>query len=54
MPEPVTWYDVLGANPGASAVTLRRGYDERVLLLRAYSRGTVTAPVTPPADSEPR
>ena len=36
MAESVTWYDVLGANPGASAVTLHRGYDERVLLLRAY------------------
>ena len=32
----ITWYDVLGANAGASAVTLRRAYDERVLLLRAY------------------
>jgi curved DNA-binding protein CbpA len=32
----ITWYDVLGSNAGASAVTLRRAYDERVLLLRAY------------------
>jgi curved DNA-binding protein CbpA len=34
--ESVTWYDVLGVNAGASAVTLRRAYDERALLLRAY------------------
>jgi len=46
----ITWYDVLGANAGASAVTLRRAYDERVLLLRAY----FTAPaLTPPASARP-
>ena len=36
MPEPATWYDVLGVSGGASAVTLRRAYEERVLLLRCY------------------
>lgn len=36
MPEPVTWYDVLGVTRGASAVTLRRAYDERLLQLRSY------------------
>ena len=36
MPEPVTWYDVLGVSRGASAVTLRRAHDERLLRLRSY------------------
>lgn len=39
----VTWYDVLGVNRGASAVTLRRAYDERVLLLRAYAAAPADA-----------
>ena len=48
MPEPVTWYDVLGVTGGASAVTLRRAHDERLQLLRAYfaaSARTASAPV---------
>ena len=36
VPEPVTWYDVLGVTRGASAVTLRRAHDERLLRLRSY------------------
>ena len=45
MPEPVTWYDVLGVTRGASAVTVRRAHDERLLQLRSY--------VTPPARTAP-
>jgi len=48
VPEPVTWYDVLGVTCGASAVTLRRAHDERLQLLRAYfaaSARTASAPV---------
>jgi PASTA domain len=36
VPEPVTWYDVLGVSRGASAVTLRRAHDERLLQLSSY------------------
>jgi PASTA domain len=48
VPEPVTWYDVLGVTCGASAVTLRRAHDERLQLLRAYfaaSARTASVPV---------
>jgi hypothetical protein len=45
VPAPVTWYDVLGVTGGASAVTLRRAHDERLLLLRSY--------FTPPAHTGP-
>jgi hypothetical protein len=41
VPEPVSWYDVLGVSRGASAVTLRRAHDERLQQLRSY--------LTPPA-----
>ena len=43
--EPVTWYDVLGVSRGASAVTLRRAHDERLVLLRSY--------LAPAAHTEP-
>ena len=50
MPEPATWYDVLGVSCGASAVTLRRAYEERMLLVRRY----LTAPaLTAPALATP-
>jgi hypothetical protein len=47
--EPVTWYDVLGVTSGASAVTLRRAHDERLLQLRSY----FTAPVPAPSHAAP-
>jgi curved DNA-binding protein CbpA len=50
VPEPVTWYDVLGVTRGASAVTLRRAHEERVLLLRSYF--TVPARTPPPPAPE--
>ncbi len=45
MPQPVNWYDVLGVSRGASAVTLRRAHDERLLQLRSY--------LTPPPPAAP-
>jgi len=44
LPERVTWYDVLGVSSGASAVTVRRAHDERLLQLRCY----LPLPSTPP------
>jgi hypothetical protein len=41
---PVTWYDVLGVTRGASAVTVRRAHDERLLLLRSYFAPGADAP----------
>jgi PASTA domain len=46
VPEPVTWYDVLGVTSGASAVTLRRAHDERLLQLRSYFTRPTSAPKT--------
>jgi hypothetical protein len=46
VPEPVTWYDVLGVTSGASAVTLRRAHDERLLQLRSYFTTSAPAPKT--------
>ena len=48
MPEPVTWYDVLGVSRGASAVTLRRAHDERLLQLRSYFPPALPAPLALP------
>lgn len=43
----VTWYDVLGVTSGASAVTLRRAHDERLLQLRSYFTPPAPAPSAP-------
>jgi curved DNA-binding protein CbpA len=45
VPESVTWYDVLGVAPGASAVTLRRAHEERLLQLRSFLTPPVPVPV---------
>jgi hypothetical protein len=52
---PVTWYDVLGVTCGASAVTVRRAHDERLLLLRSYFAPSAhSAPAQPaPAQTAP-
>jgi hypothetical protein len=49
VPEPVSWYDVLGVSCGASAVTLRRAHDERLLQLRSFFPPMVPLPPAPPA-----
>jgi curved DNA-binding protein CbpA len=49
VPEPVSWYDVLGVSRGASAVTLRRAHDERLLQLHSY---LPSAAHTTPAERE--
>jgi hypothetical protein len=51
--EPVTWYDVLGVSRGASAVTLRRAHDERLLQLRSYFTPPAQAPQTPAGEPCP-
>ena len=48
--QPVTWYDVLGVTRGASAVTLRRAHDERLLQLRSYFPAMATMAPDRPAD----
>jgi curved DNA-binding protein CbpA len=44
VPEPVTWYDVLGVPRGASAVTLRRAHEERLVQLRSFFTPPVPVP----------
>jgi len=54
MSEPVSWYDVLGVSRGASAVTLRRARDERLLQLRSYFPPPADDAYSPPsAESTP-
>jgi hypothetical protein len=51
MTQGITWYDVLGVTPGASAVTLRRAHDERLLQLRSYFAPPAQLPPTQLADA---